>query len=65
MHIEAAERGVGIFEMEEAASARGRQEFMPIVDWVRDGCGAWSLRNVVVLPSVRKRGEGLPVWKGS
>ena len=30
----AAETGVGVFEMEFAASAPERQQFMPIVEWI-------------------------------
>jgi chromosome partitioning protein len=32
--INAAETGVGVFEMEFAASATERQQFMPIVEWI-------------------------------
>ena len=32
--VEAAESGVGIFEMDAAASAPEREQFMPIVEWV-------------------------------
>jgi chromosome partitioning protein len=49
-YIEAAETGVGIFEMSEAASATERQEFMPIVDWVCEGSlPAAAATNVVAL----------------
>jgi chromosome partitioning protein len=48
--IEAAESGVGIFEMDETASATERQAFMPIVDWVRGGeQAAAAPTNVVAL----------------
>lgn len=32
--VKAAETGVGIFEMDAAASAAEREQFMPIVEWV-------------------------------
>ena len=32
--VSAAETGVGVFEMEFAASAPERQQFMPIVEWI-------------------------------
>ena len=34
VYLQSAEDGVGIFEMDELASARERQEFMPIVRWL-------------------------------
>ncbi len=36
VYIEAAETGRGIFEMDAAACAAQRQEFMPVVNWVRN-----------------------------
>jgi len=33
-YVTAAESGVGVFEMEFAASATERQQFMPIVEWL-------------------------------
>jgi chromosome partitioning protein len=34
VYLSAAERGIGIFEMEFAASAAERQQFMPIAEWI-------------------------------
>jgi chromosome partitioning protein len=34
VYVEAAETGNGIFEMDAAASAAEREQFMPIVEWV-------------------------------
>ena len=34
VYVTAAESGVGVFEMEFAASATERQQFMPIVEWL-------------------------------
>lgn len=34
VYLQAAEEGVGIFEMDEAQSSRERQEFLPIVRWL-------------------------------
>ena len=34
VYVAAAESGVGVFEMEFAASATERQQFMPIVEWL-------------------------------
>lgn len=51
-YISAAETGVGIFEMDEAASAKERREFLPIVRWIQ--CGdAMRPDNVVTLPVAR------------
>ena len=48
--VDAAETGVGIFEMDEAASAGERESFMPVVDWVRGGAQAAAApTNVVAL----------------
>lgn len=33
--VEAAETGIGIFEMEASASAAEREQFMPIVEWAQ------------------------------
>ncbi|HEU4619997.1 MAG TPA: ParA family protein [Gammaproteobacteria bacterium] len=52
-YIEAAETGVGIFEMDENASAKERQEFMPIVEWVGGASKAQESANVVMLPGVQ------------
>jgi chromosome partitioning protein len=48
--VEAAETGIGIFEMDESASAREREDFMPVVDWVCGGAQASAApTNVVAL----------------
>jgi chromosome partitioning protein len=36
VYLKAAETGRGIFEMDEAVSARERQEFLPIVRWIEN-----------------------------
>ncbi|MGH8739978.1 MAG: P-loop NTPase [Burkholderiales bacterium] len=38
VYVEAAESGVGIFELEASASAAEREQFMPIVEWVDPEC---------------------------
>lgn len=50
VYIQAAETGVGIFEMDEEASARERQEFMPIVEWVDTPREKPESAKVVMLP---------------
>ncbi len=54
--LEAAESGVGIFEMPETVGAREREDFMPIVEWVHGsvGAGAPDTSNVIVLANARK-----------
>jgi chromosome partitioning protein len=55
VYLEAAETGVGIFEMPETIGARERQDFMPIVDWLRGGgSGTPDMSNVIVLANARK-----------
>lgn len=56
VYINAAETGVGIFEMEETVGVRERQEFMPIIEWIRGGGGAPQASNVIMLPNARKFG---------
>jgi hypothetical protein len=34
VYLKAAETGLGIFEMDFAASAAERQQFLPVVEWV-------------------------------
>lgn len=48
-YIEAGDTGLGIFEMDAAATAQQRQEFMPIVEWVdpRIRAGTETFTNVV------------------
>jgi chromosome partitioning protein len=53
VYIDAAESGVGIFEMDENVSGRERQEFMPIIEWVGGARGAADSGNVIVLPTTR------------
>lgn len=52
VYIEAAESGVGVFEMDMDVSATQRQEFMPIIDWVQYGVlsGHPALAPVIALP---------------
>jgi chromosome partitioning protein len=38
VYVDAAESGAGIFEMDAAASAAEREQFMPIVEWVDPEC---------------------------
>lgn len=52
VYVNAAASGIGIFEMDEAASAKERQEFLPIVEWL-GGYGALETSKVVALPSAR------------
>jgi chromosome partitioning protein len=52
VYVDAAESGVGIFEMDEDVSAKERQEFMPIVEWVTGVRGALE-SNVIDLASAR------------
>jgi len=53
--LEAAETGVGIFEMPETVGARERQDFMPIIEWLRGGSNAVpDTSNVIVLANARK-----------
>jgi chromosome partitioning protein len=48
--VDAAETGVGIFEMDAGVGASERQDFMPIVDWVRGGSQpAAAPTNVIAL----------------
>jgi chromosome partitioning protein len=35
VYVEAAETGIGVFEMDPAESAVQRKEFMPVIQWVR------------------------------
>lgn len=51
-YITAAASGLGIFEMNEADSAKERQEFMPIVRWLQGG-EVSRPDNVVALPGTR------------
>jgi chromosome partitioning protein len=54
VYLEAAETGVGIFEMPETVGARERQDFMPIIEWVRGSTTAPDMSNVIVLANARK-----------
>lgn len=38
VYVEAAETGVGIFEMDEALSRAEREQFLPIVEWIDPDC---------------------------
>jgi len=35
VYVQAAETGIGIFEMDAEASAAQRREFMPVISWIR------------------------------
>ena len=52
LYIEAAENGIGVFEMDADVSATQRQEFMPIINWVQYGAlpGEPALASVIALP---------------
>jgi chromosome partitioning protein len=52
VYISAAESGVGIFEMDDATSAKERREFLPIVRWMQGG-DAVRPDNVVTFPIAR------------
>ena len=49
VYVEAAESGAGIFEMDAAASAAEREQFMPIVEWVDPECRARAESKVIEL----------------
>lgn len=55
--VEAAETGVGIFEMEPAASALEREQFMPIVEWVYPEHDVRFAANVFELPRPAQAGS--------
>ena len=48
-YVEAAETGSSIFEMDPAASAAEREQFMPIVEWVDPECRARAESKVIEL----------------
>jgi chromosome partitioning protein len=48
-YVEAAETGVGIFEMDPVASAAEREQFMPIVEWVDPECRARAEGKIIEL----------------
>ena len=48
-YVEAAESGAGIFEMDAAASAAEREQFMPIVEWVDPECRVRAENKVIEL----------------
>lgn len=52
--LEAAESGVGIFEMPETVGVRERQDFMPIVEWICGGSSVPDTGKVIVLANARK-----------
>jgi chromosome partitioning protein len=49
VYIESAESGAGIFEMEPAATAAEREQFMPIVEWVDPECRARAAGKIIEL----------------
>jgi len=50
VYIEAGDTGLGIFEMDAAATAQERREFMPIVEWVDPGIRAATEAFANVVP---------------
>ena len=49
VYVDAAETGVGVFEMDPSASAAEREQFMPIVEWVDPDHKARAEKRVVEL----------------
>ena len=49
VYVNAAESGIGIFEMDAAASAAERDQFMPIVEWADPDCKARAAGNIIEL----------------
>lgn len=49
VYVDAAETGTGIFEMELAASASEREQFMPIVEWVDPESRARAANKIIEL----------------
>jgi chromosome partitioning protein len=49
VYVDAAESGAGIFEMDAAASAAEREQFMPIVEWVDPECRARAEGKIIEL----------------
>jgi chromosome partitioning protein len=56
VYLSAAEMGVGIFEMDFAASASERQQFQPIVEWVDRLPVAPGARNVAAAGTASRSG---------
>lgn len=52
-YVQAAETGVGIFEMDEALSRAEREQFLPIVEWVDPDCKLRSQGRVIELSHPR------------
>jgi chromosome partitioning protein len=48
-YVQAAESGVGIFDMDPIASAAEREQFMPIVEWVDPECRARAQGKIIEL----------------
>lgn len=64
-YVQAAETGVGIFEMDEAASRAEREQFLPIVEWVDPDCKLRSQGRVIELSrSGLMRTGGRPFGRG-
>ena len=57
VYIDAAETGVGIFEMHDSASGKERDEFMPICEWIEDAVEPHDAENVIPMPSLRAAAE--------
>lgn len=49
VYVDAAESGVGIFDMDAAASAAEREQFTPIVQWVDPECRARAETRIIEL----------------
>jgi len=49
VYVESAESGAGIFEMDAAATAAEREQFMPIVEWVDPECRARAEGKIIEL----------------
>jgi chromosome partitioning protein len=49
VYVTAAESGLGIFEMDAAACAAEREQFMPIVEWADPQCTARAAGKIVEL----------------
>ncbi|NIR60060.1 MAG: ParA family protein [Gammaproteobacteria bacterium] len=59
VYVQAAETGIGVFEMDPQISANEQREFLPIVQWLRAGSAAAHHSNIVPLnQSGRHSGTG-------
>jgi chromosome partitioning protein len=44
VYVEAADSGIGIFEMDPAVSAAEREQFLPIVEWAEPELRGWTAK---------------------